>query len=164
MKNGRGWIGLLLVLTAGCDLAFVERRTRVQLDGAFESGVFTVPLNGPVDESFLPEDGAPRNGSLYLLSFDREQIPVSVRTSGSDVRVTPEMTLTGDRRYVLVITDAIRDLNNSRIGRERAFHDAYEGEDDADPDLRASLLEVRALLVQDRRELTPVVGVVFAEP
>lgn len=154
---------VLFALCSACDLEFVERLTRVQ-PGTFEDGVFIVPLNRPVQEQSLPEEGAARDASIYLLSFDREQVPVTVETVESMILVTPLSPLEMGEAYALVVTDAVRNEVGSRIGRERDFHDAYVGEDGADPALRASLLEVRALLVRDRRELTPVVGVVRADP
>lgn len=168
--NGRTRLACLGLWFAcvGCDTYFVDRDVQVGLGGAFTNPTVIVPLSGRIDVSTLPEPGAPRNASVFLLSYSTlDQVPIETKFEKHGENPESEFWLEAESiegmapgRYALVVTDEVLDLNGQRVGREPAFHAAFENDRDAEPNLRETLLELRAVLVRDRRELALVAGAV----
>ncbi len=145
---------------------------RAALDGSWTDAAITLPLTGMPDASTLPEAGAGRDDTVFVTTLDESpgRVPVLVtvepeegaRPTSLVVSLAGATPLEGTR-YAAVVTDFLRDENNSRVGRSEPFNSAWEGNDDADPALRELMLEVRAALVRDGVELHSVAGVAVFE-
>jgi hypothetical protein len=139
-------------------------------------GVF-LPITGAIAGDSLPgtivESTFP-NASVFVLDVDPaspdrgRRLPVEVSFSPQGDDLAPDNLLAvvpasgfvrrPSTRYGLVVTNTVRDANGSRLGRARAFHDAFEDTGDADPGLVAHLADLRATLAAEGFELGRVVG------
>ncbi len=145
---------------------------RATLNGSWSDGAIVLPITGDIDPTTLPEDSLDRDATVYLTTLDDvpSRVPVTVELLPAD-GARPRLLLVRlhgavpqpETRYALVVTDFLRDENNSRIRRSRSFNDAWEGNDGADPELRELVLELRAALVRDRVELQPIAGAAVFE-
>jgi len=139
-------------------------------------GVF-VQLTGPIDPDSLPADAAASTRSdatVFLLDVDPDspergqRIPVDVSFwPDGDVLAPPNLLAAVpvpgfERRpqtlYALVITSGVRDIGRERLGRSRAFHDAFEDTGDAPRDAVINLRIMRAGLATQDFDLGRVVG------
>ncbi|MEO0813633.1 MAG: hypothetical protein AAFY60_12275 [Myxococcota bacterium] len=142
------------------------------LDGSWSGAAIVVPHTGVLGTETFPEDTLDRDATVYLMTLNDSpaRVAVTLEVEPEDgerprslvarlAGATPEP----NTRYALIVTDFVRNENNSRIGRAEAFNAAWEGIEDADPDLRELALEVRAALVRDGVDLAPIVGTVVFE-
>lgn len=145
---------------------------RATLSGSWTDAAIAVPLTGAIDPTTLPEDRLNRDATVFLTTLGSvpARVPFTLELLPADgdrprllVARLAGAIPTPETRYALVVTDFVRDENNSRVGRSRSFNDAWEGNDGADPDLRALALELRAALVRDGVELAFVAGAAIFE-
>lgn len=147
---------------------------RIQQGWGVSSGAF-VTLTGTVNETTLPQDAAQSltpDASVFLLNIQEssarrgERIPIEVSFHAQADIWSPENYIAAipifgflrepNSQYALVVTDRVRDENNERLGRSRAFHEAFEGQGEATT--IAHLDAVRATLASMDYDLGTVVA------
>jgi hypothetical protein len=141
------------------------------------SGGVVMPFTGPLDETSLPEDGADTtepDSPVYLIDVDPEspqrgtRMPLRVRFTSTQTEFHPPDLLTAmpvwgfvrrpDTVYALVVAEGLLDRAGDPVGRSRAFHDAFEGIEGADPAAVASFLTLRETLRSEGVDPDAVVG------
>ncbi len=124
-------------------------------------------FTGAIDPGSLPADPAASladGASVYLLDIDPasaeygKRYPLNLEWEGTAIGLSEPNTLVSlpafgfvrrpHTSYALVVTTNVLDAAGEPIGRSEAFHRAFEGEPQADPDAAAHLAPLRSALTE----------------
>lgn len=148
---------------AACGEPFLEYDTRVEYTPESDG---VLQLTGPILTERVPaslEQSARNDAAVFVVDADAEsftygQLVASTITYDAQA-FTLRATIDGcsaSARLALCVLDSVRDLNEERVGRTRAFDDAFELRDDDPSD--GIFRSLRPALIRAGYELGSISG------
>ncbi len=157
---------LVLVMLAACGEPFLDYPTKVEY-APQSDGVLT--LTGPIITERVPttlEASARNDSAVFVVDYDAASIHYGQNVAAAIAYDDEALTLSAfpvtgcGTLLAFAVLDSVRDVNSERLGRTRAFDDAFELRDDD-----TTFAALRPALIRAGYELGSIAGAtLFAVP